>query len=300
MQTTRALLCDAFADRPFAGNPAGVVPDGDGLDDAQMGSIARELNASETAFVRSSDAADRRLRYFSPTTEVDLCGHATIAAHAHLYADGRIDAGAHTAETNVGVLDVDVEESGVVWMAQNAPEIRRQPELDRERVADALGVETAAFVEDLPVAVADTGLPFLAVGLDYLSTLGDADPDDAALRALCDDVGAEGVYAFTFDTLGADATLHGRAFCAPLGIHEDPVTGTASGAVGAYLDRVGAFGSDLPDEMTFEQGHYVDRPGEVRVRVDGDDVRVGGTAETALDGDVALPETDGDDDIIEA
>ncbi|WP_435098066.1 PhzF family phenazine biosynthesis protein [Halarchaeum sp. P4] len=299
MHTTRALLCDAFTDRPLTGNAAGVVPDAAELSDTQMRAVARELAVSETAFVTASDDADRRLRYFSPTTEVDLCGHATIATHAHLHADGELEAGSHTVETNVGVLDVEVEESGTVWMTQRDPMVRRQPDLDPERVADVLGVEAMAFVDELPLAVADTGLPFLVVGLDYLSTLGDVDPDDDALRELCADVDAKGVYAFTFDTLDREASLHGRAFCAPLGIHEDPVTGTASGAVGAYLDHVAAFGGDFPDELVCEQGHYVDRAGEVRVRV-GDAVRVGGTAETSFDGELRVPEDDEEDEILEA
>ena len=300
MQTTRALLCDAFTDRPLDGNAAGVVPDADELSEVQRQAVARELGASETAFVTASDEAERRLRYHTPTTEVDLCGHATIAAHAHLHNAGVADAGDHTVETNVGVLDVEIEESGTVWMHQRAPTVRRYDDFDAERVADALGVEAMSFVDDLPFAVADTGLPFLIVGLDYLSTLGDADPDDAALRDLCADVDAKGVYAVTLDTLERESTLHGRAFCAPLGVHEDPVTGTAAGAAGAYLDGIGAFGGDAPEEMLVEQGHYVDRPGTVRVRVDGDDVRVGGQAVTALDGDLRIPSDEAGDDIIEA
>lgn len=299
MQTTRALLCDAFTDRPLDGNAAGVVPDADGLSDDQRQAIARELGASETAFVTPSDDAERRLRYHTPTTEVDLCGHATIAAHAHLHEAGAIDAGEHTVETNVGVLDVEIEASGTVWMHQRDPTVRHRTDLDAERVADALGVEAMSFVDDLPFAVADTGFPFLVVGLDYLATLGDADPDDDALCDLCEDVGAQGVYAVTLDTLERESTLHARAFCAPVGIHEDPVTGTAAGAAGAYLDGIGAFGGDAPDELRIEQGHYVDRPGTVRVRVD-DAVQVGGVAVTALDGDLIVPDDEDDDDIIEA
>ncbi len=87
---------------------------------------------------------------------------------------------------------------------------------------------------------------------------------------------------------------------APLaGVAEDPVTGTASGAVGAYLRDVDAFGpSELPEEMIFEQGHFLDRPGEVRVRV-GEEVRVGGNAVRALSGRIAVPERE-DDEIVEA
>lgn len=317
MQTLRALLVDAFADEPFAGNAAGVVPDADGLSDDQMQAIAAELAVSETAFFLESDRADRRVRYFTPTTEVDLCGHATIASHAHLFEDGVIDHGVHTLETNVGVLDVEIEADGTVWMTQDAPEVRAV-DLDYARVADALGVDTAALRDvgaDLPLAVASTGLPFLVVPVNFLEHLGGMDPDFAAVEAISSEVDATGIYAFTFDALAADSTLHGRAFVPAAGVPEDPVTGTASGATGAYLREFGAFeGSEaqsastasgehsdpraFPEEMVFEQGHFVDRPGHVQVRV-GEEVRVGGQAATALDGELRVPAPE-DDDIIDA
>jgi len=146
--------------------------------------------------------------------------------------------------------------------------------------------------------VATVGLPFLIVPVNFLEHLGSADPDMDAVAALAADHGATGVYAFTFDALEAESTLHARMWAPGAGVPEDPVTGTASGACGAYLHAVDAF-DDPPAEMRFEQGHFVDRPGLVRVAVDGDDVRVGGRAVTALDGTLAVPSAD-DDDILEA
>ena len=300
MDTRRTLLVDTFAAEPLAGNAAGVVPDAEGLSDDRMAAVAAELAVSETAFVLSSEDADRRLRYFSPTQEVDLCGHATIAAHAHLHEAGAIDPGDHTVETNVGVLDIAVDDDGTVWMTQNDPEIRRV-DVDYDRLGGALGIDPAALRDvgaDLPVAVASTGLPFLLVPVNFFEHLSAADPDDGALEALADEHDAAGVYAFTFDALAADSTLHARAFAPGLGISEDPVTGTAAGACGAYLREVGAFDGEFPEEMVFEQGHFLDRPGRVRVRV-STEVQVGGRAVTALDGRLAIPPGD-DDDIVEA
>ena len=108
MDHRRALLVDAFTDVPFAGNAAGVVPDGRGLADSQMQQIANELGASETAFVLASDPADLRLRFFTPTTEVSLCGHATVASLSTRLHDGDIATGEHTIETGAGVLEVTV------------------------------------------------------------------------------------------------------------------------------------------------------------------------------------------------
>ena len=309
MQTVRALQVDAFTDEPLTGNAAGVVPDADDLTEEQMRAVARELSLSETAFLLESDEADRRVRYFTPTREVDLCGHATVGSHAHLAGEGIIDAGTHSLETNVGVLEIEVRDDGSIWMTQAAPEIRRV-DLDYDRVGGALGIDPAAMRDiaewnsagnemrsrdvgaDLPLAVSSTGLPFLVVPVNFLSNVGNADPDMRAVGELCEEVDAVGVYAFTFDALGPYSTLHGRMFAPLAGVPEDPVTGTASGAVGAYLVREAAF--DEGEEMVFEQGHFVDRPGEVHVVVD-DEVRVGGHAVTALDGTLAVPEIEADE-----
>lgn len=298
MDTRRTLLIDAFTDEPLAGNPAGVVPDAAGLDAARMGAIAREINASETAFLTEDDDADRRIRYFTPTQEVDLCGHATIASLVHLHEAGVID-GEGSLRTNVGVLDVSVED-GVAWMAQDDPSVE-VVDPDYDRVGEALGIDPAALRDvgaDLPAAVASTGLPFLLVPVNFLEHLSGADPDPDAVAGLAADHGATGVYAFTFDALDGASTLHARMFAPGAGVPEDPVTGTASGACGAYLHTVDAF-DDPPGEMRFEQGHFVDRPGVVRVRIDDDGVRVGGRAVTALDGTLVVPPSD-DDDILEA
>ncbi|MFW5917819.1 MAG: PhzF family phenazine biosynthesis protein [Halorubrum sp.] len=307
METRRALLVDAFTDEPLAGNAAGVVPNADGLSGDLMGKIAAELGASETAFLfDAGDGADERVRYFTPSTEVDLCGHATIASYAALHDEGAIDAGERTLRTNVGDLSIAVDDDGAVWMRQHPPTVESVDEeaLGADRLGDALGIDPAALRDigaDLPVAVASTGLPWLVVPVNFLQRLGEAAPDAAALEAISAERDVAGVYAFTFDALEAESTLHGRAFAPAVGVPEDPVTGTASGAVGAYLRSVAAFDGEFPDELLFEQGHFLDRPGYVRVRVEGDSVRVGGEAVVSTEGEIRLPDGGDDGDgIIEA
>lgn len=298
MDQRRALLIDAFTAEPYTGNPAGVVPDADSLAHDQMQSIAAELGASETAFIRESARADRRLRYFTPTTEIDLCGHATIASLSYLARTEAFPIGTYEIETNVGVLEAEIAEDGRVWMSQSEPSVR-EGTVTIQEAAEALGIEPRAIEEvetDIPIARASTGLPFLIVPVAYLEDLGDTTPDFEAIEALAAEVDAEGVYAVTFDTLDAASTAHGRAFVPGAGIPEDPVTGTASGAAGAYLRHFGALDA-VPDELTFEQGHYVDRPGRVDVRLNGT-VQVGGRAVVTLDGRIAEPDAD-EDDIIE-
>jgi len=299
----QALLVDAFTDTPLTGTVAGVVPDAAGLSAERMQAVARELGASETAFVLPSPSADRRVRYFTPTTEVDLCGHATVATHVALHADGTIAAGGHSLETGVGTIEVEVTDDGAAWMTADAPEVRRLEagvDVDYDRVAGALNVDPAALAdvgEDLPLAVASTGLAYLIVPVNFFEHLSGMAPDSGAVEALCRAVDATGVYAFTFDTLDVDSTLHGRMFAPLAGVPEDPVTGTASGAVAAYLRRFDAFDA-MPEELRLEQGHLVDRPGLVRVRTEGE-IRVGGTATVALDGRLRVPPGE-PDEIIEA
>jgi len=160
------------------------------------------------------------------------------------------------------------------------------------------GITAYAVLQGSAGMLANAGLPFLIAPITYLSDVGNAEPDMAAIEDLTDAVDAAGVYLFSFDALEPESTLHGRMFAPGAGVPEDPVTGTASGAVCAYLDRFGAFDDDLPDELRLEQGHYVDRPGLVRVRLD-DAVRVGGRGVTVLDGSIVVPE-DADDEILEA
>ncbi|MFW5939002.1 MAG: PhzF family phenazine biosynthesis protein [Halolamina sp.] len=303
MESYRTLLVDAFTREPLTGNAAGVVPDAAGLTEAQMQAVARELSVSETAFLFPSTEADRKVRYFTPTQEVDLCGHATIAAHGALFDDGVLDAGSHTLETPVGVLDIQIADSGSVWMTQNAPQVF-EVDLDYAAAGEALGIDPDAFRDvgaDLPPAYASTGLPFLILPVNFLQHLSGMEPDMAAVEALAAKHDTEGIYVFTFDAVGRsqNSTLHGRAFVPGLGIDEDPVTGTASGACGAYLDHFAAFDDEFPERMTFEQGHFMDRPGYVGVRVDGQTVQVGGDAVVSLDGSLGVPEFE-EDEIIEA
>ena len=307
MQSRSMALVDAFTTDPLSGNAAGVIPDAGGLSDAQCQAVARELAVSETAFISSSTEADRRIRFFTPTQPVDLCGHATIAAHAYLHGEGKLDAGRHSLETAVGTVAVEIEPDGTVWMTQTSPTVVQRA-VDYDRLAGALGTDVSTLQDvgaDIPVARASTGLPVLVVPINFLESLGGLDPDFGAIEALSDEYDVAGIYAFTFDTLSTETVAHGRFFAPAVGINEDPVTGTASGACAAYFHTAGSVAfDDLDDELRFEQGDFLDRAGRVRTRVAADDgsstrVRVGGQAVTTVDGTITIPEDEADD-IIEA
>lgn len=301
----RTLLVDAFTDEPLTGNPAGVVPDAGDLTDEQMQAIARELGASETAFVRPSSEALHRVRYFTPSQEVDLCGHATIAAFSLLAREGDVAPGTHEVATNVGTVEIELEDDDAdaptVWLTGQEPTVDLV-DLDYSRVGEALGIDPAALEDvgaDLSAAVASTGLPWLCLPVNFLEQLGRATPQPDLVDEIATEHDAAGIYAFTFDTLDADSALHARAFAPGIGVAEDPVTGTAAGACAAYLSHVDAYDDETAyDDLRFEQGHFVDRPGLVRVRVSDAGVAVGGTATVALDGTLSVPDPDEDDIVV--
>jgi len=300
MTTRQALLVDAFTSEPTTGNPAGVVPDAAGLADSQMQAIASELGASETVFILPAEDADRRLRYFTPEQEVPLCGHATVAAHAHLYERSIVEAGEHSYAAEAGVFDVEIEDDGTVWMEQADAEFRAA-DVSYETVADALGLDVASLRDvgaDFPLTRATTGLPYLFVPVNYFEHLSGMTPDMAAIAEISEAEDVAGIYAFTFDTIDGDSTAHARAFAPAAGVPEDPVTGTAGGAAGALFRHHGAIDEEI-HPVVIEQGHFIDRPGTVRVATDGTEVMIGGSAVTTLDGNCVVPEPE-DDDILEA
>jgi len=303
MDTRQALLVDAFAAEPTAGTPTGVVPEADGLTADQMQAIAGELGATETAFVLPSADADRRLRCFSPTEELEQAETATVAAHAALYERGSVDAAEWAVATAGGEVAVETKPNGMVWVEQGRVDIT-EVEIPYSDVAGALGLDEATLKDvgaDLPLVTADAGESWLVVPVNYFEHLSNLTVDGAAVASLCDRADAAGVYPFTFDTVGGDATrrstLHGRAF--RVGSRtEEPVSAAASGACAAFVRRYGALDETI-EQITVEGGHFRDRPGTVSVDTDGTEVWVGGRGVTALDGTVTVPAVD-DDDIIEA
>ncbi|WP_276251530.1 PhzF family phenazine biosynthesis protein [Haloarcula rara] len=300
MDTRDVLLVDAFAAEPMAGNPAGVVLDAGELTDDQMAAVAGELGASATAFVCESDRADRRLRFFAPTGELDRSDHVTVAAFAALFERGGLEAGEYEMETIGRTRDVEVKGDGTVWLEQGEARFEAVS-LGHDEVADALGIDVATLQDvgaDMPMVVADTSEPWLLVPVNYFEHVSRIDADLPAIQELCERVDAVGLYAFTFDTIGGEATLHGRGFAPSRGVGEDPVTGTAAGACAAYVRREGALDNTI-DQVVVEQGHFLDRPGTVRVDTDGLEAWVGGRAVTTMDGSMTVPEAAADDDIIE-
>ncbi|MDT8322104.1 MAG: PhzF family phenazine biosynthesis protein [Xanthomonadales bacterium] len=262
---------NAFTDTPFTGNPAGVVPEALGLPDSLMQSIAKEVNdISETVFILppETDEADLRMRFFTATTEVDLCGHATISALFTLHWRGDISGQNETrtlrVETRVGVLELGLsfEQGRLQWatMEQLVPECA--PATGAHRAAEVLGLAPAAIAPRPEIGCCSSGLWVCFVPLTDVGQLAKIE----LRRELIEQLWPEnpeliGVYAFAFVD---EQTTQGRFFSpARYGILEDPVTGTASGALGGYLIANGLMPAG--GVLYARQGVEMGRPGSVRV-----------------------------------
>lgn len=269
----RLYQVDAFTDRPFSGNPAGVVPDARGLDDHEMLCIARELNNSETAFVFPLGPNEVEVRFFTPTAEVPVCGHATIAAHWVRSLEG--EAGPRTRQhCRAGLIEIELlsgaDGQRLIGMHQRPATF--EPPLPgdrRDAVIAALGIDADEVEDWAPIQVVSTGHSKVMVPLRRRTTLRRLDPDPAALARLSGEIGCNGYFAFTLDAPDQGILSHGRMFAPAIGIREDPATGNANGPMGAYLVRHGMLPL-APDgcvRFVARQGESLSRPSTLHVRV---------------------------------
>lgn len=289
------LLVDAFTLTPGAGNRAGVVLDSAGLEPADMQAVAAVLRVSETVFVTKRDASDFWVRYYTPTQEIEFCGHATLALTQALASRAIIGGSRAFLKTMVGSVPVEVEfEEGDVscaWMRLPPPSYRALPPEARGALAEALGVDARLVHRGLPLAAASTGLWTAFVPLVDPLILGSLEPDLAAIEAISRAWNVTGVHPYAATSPTSFAS---RDFAPAVGIPEDPVTGSANGALAALLAREGLLPRrNEESEIVVAQGQAMGQPGEVRAVVEYRagrpyKVRVGGSAVCAYEGQLSL------------
>jgi len=288
----RIKQIDAFTDVPFGGNPAGVVTDADDLSDEQKQKIAREMNLSETAFISKSDKADFKVQFFTPSAEVDLCGHATIASFHGLHEGGRLghDRGVFCQETKAGVLPVEVcriNGNQVFMMTQAVPRFENLG-VTREEIAAMFHLEPDNLL-DLPVMNVSTGIWWLVFGVKKLDKLMKMAPNIAAIKDFSRKHKLVGIIPFCMETMNPECHYHIRAFAPYVGVDEDPVCGTCNGCAASYMALHNLIKFESETDLIGEEGAEVKRPGKVYVHVEKKDgqvskVKVGGMAFTVLEG----------------
>lgn len=272
-------IVDAFTDRLFGGNPAGVVLlDNDFPTDGLMQQVAAELRYSETAFVRREGANEFTVRYFTPCSEVDLCGHATIATFGLLWQLGRVGDGVCLNHTLAGDLEVLAGERVMMQMA--TPRMVGEVK-DVERLCHIM--QCAA--SPMPVEIISTGLPDIMLPVQSNEELVALNPDMAALAELSRELEVVGVHAFV--QTDDDYTAHVRNFAPLYGVDEESATGTANAALTHYLQRRGVV--QVGGECSFLQGEKMGRPSvvETALRQDGT-IYVGGQSRIVAKGELLL------------
>jgi len=281
---------DSFTTEKFKGNPAGVVLNADGLTDQEMLYIARELNNSETAFILSPDGTDHELkiRYFTPQTEVPVCGHATIAAHYVRAIENKLSSSTVIHKIRIGILPVEIVKEGndySVIMTQGriefSPPLGR---LERENIVQAIGLKEDDLDQYCPIQIVSTGHSKVMIGIKTRSKLNALSPDMLVLTKISKMINCNGYFVFTMGSEEKGILTHGRMFAPAIGVNEDPVTGNAHGPLGAYLVEHG-LAENKGSVFSFkgEQGNAIGRSGIVDVTVNlcngkPEQVKIGGRA----------------------
>jgi trans-2,3-dihydro-3-hydroxyanthranilate isomerase len=287
---------DAFTNHPLGGNPCAILLDTDSLDEATMLAIAREMNLSETAFVRHSSNADFGVRYFTPAEEIPLAGHPTIATTFALVDSGRLKltAGYTTIQLELkhGPIPVEIFSQGD--RIQRIVMTQRKPQFlsihDPAEVLPIFGLHLEDVLPGVPIQTVSTGTPQLMLPLRSLDALRSARLDVTAYEQYRQRTDFFSPHLFCLQGVTPEGQTFARHFGTPPDLMEDPFTGSATGGMAAYLWRY-----DMIEQPAFiaEQGHWMNRPGQgsaevIGPRQDIQTVKVGGSAVTVLRGELTL------------
>ncbi|QQT23357.1 PhzF family phenazine biosynthesis protein [Staphylococcus equorum] len=284
MKSIKVYHYDAFSKKPNKGNPAGVVLNGDDLTETEMQDVAFKVGFNETAFPIASDRADLRIRYFSPKQEMELCGHATMATIYALKTNGWLENKKElTIETNAGVLPIRItknEQKEIhITMKQALPQFKKF-EGSTYDLAKAIGIEEVDFDDELPIMYGSTGAWTLLIPIKSLDIFNKMEPNNKVFSSILNEIPNASVHPFCLESYYEEADMHGRHFSSTFsGTIEDPVTGTASGVMGAYFAKYIKKESDMPINLIVEQGQEMNKDGQMIVNVaENNEIEITGNA----------------------
>ncbi|OEH93641.1 PhzF family phenazine biosynthesis protein [Bacillus solimangrovi] len=271
MKSVNVFHYDAFSNEPNKGNPAGVVLNTDSLTDKQMQEIALKVGFNETTFPVKSDVADIRLRYFTPGHEMSLCGHGTVSTIYALASKGILNKEEITIETRAGILPIKLDrkddEHINITMKQANPKFEQFNEAIDE-LAKSIGLMKDDLDLDLPIVYGSTGTWTLVIPIKELSAFKRMEPNNKLFPSILKEMPNASIHPFCLETDDETADMHARHFSSPYsGTVEDPVTGTASGVLGAYYATYINNNDDEKLNLLVEQGHEIGKKGQVKVAV---------------------------------
>ncbi|MDM5194439.1 PhzF family phenazine biosynthesis isomerase [Bacillus hominis] len=275
MKAINVFHYDAFTNKPNMGNPAGVVLEADGLTEEEMQRIAEKVGFNETSFVLSSEVADIRMRYFTPGFEMDLCGHGTVGTIYALRERGLLEEETNlTIETKAGILPIQigVNENGETFikMRQAAPQFKGFAG-SKEELAHSIGLEVNDLDASLPIVYGSTGNWTVIVPIKKLDACERMKPNNDKFPSILKEIQKASIHPVCLETYDEQVQMHGRHFSSPYsGTIEDPVTGTASGVMGAYYATYLEKDFDHELELIIEQGQEMNKDGRVTVYVTKD------------------------------
>lgn len=271
---------NSFTKYGQGGNPAGVVVNEYNLSENSMQSIAKKVGYSETIFMTKVTNEGYKAKFFTPNSEVDLCGHATIAGFSLLRDLHQIQHGKYKMHCIAGKLDISVENNNTVFMNQNLPTYCEV--IDKNSILNCFDLKSDDISDKYPVQVVTTGMRDILLPITSISALTKM---KANYKKICDiskKYNVSGIHAFTTETL-KNATAHCRNFAPLYDIPEESATGTANGALSCYMWKYGLIPKKQNADLVFEQGYSMDMPSEIVARLSIKDdkiieVQVGGKA----------------------
>jgi trans-2,3-dihydro-3-hydroxyanthranilate isomerase len=235
----------------------------------EMQGITREMNFSETTFVIPSkhDICVRKVRIFTPGSEIPFAGHPTIGTAFVLKKQGIIakNESKSTLELGIGPIEVGFQDNGIS-MHQSRPQIL-EDSFDKSLAAKILGLPPENISDIGPIQYASTGLPFLIIPLTSLTAIRAINLDSKMLKLL--DGPSRELLIFTTETVHKESHVHVRMFAPFIGVSEDPATGSAAGPLGGYLEMHNILENHTRGtEIILEQGYEIYRPSRLRVQCD--------------------------------
>lgn len=279
-----AYIARAFCHHSLGGNPAGVViVNQESFNPIQMQFIAKELNFSETIFISSLGSHSYKAHYFTPTSPIEFCGHATLAAFGVLKQLKLATDMTYTLETQVGKCEVILKDH-LIFLSQPLPIFGEKIEVNE--LIPILGDKVIS--NESPPRIVSTGLPDILVRVEDEKCLQSLKPNLALMSELNRKTNSIGIHVFFLNPPGSAITAHCRNFAPLYGINEESATGSSNGSLACYLFENGLLSPDSSHKLLFRQGDSLNAPSDIYVRLS---IYDGTIKKVECGGEVVIDET---------